>query len=148
MAEATDDYLYSFRLLRDFADYIALNVSSPNTPGLRELQEPDALSQLLRAIRDENQIGAKPILVKIAPDLSSTELEAIISTCEESERGGNHRHEYDARPFIDSAGARSSRRPERRSPARKINGTGAQHFRKIQNPRDRFRRNLRCRIRP
>ena len=40
MAEATDDYLYSFRLLRDFADYIALNVSSPNTPGLRELQEP------------------------------------------------------------------------------------------------------------
>src|SRR4029450_13781851 len=41
---ATDDYLYSFRLLRDFADYITLNVSSPNTPGLRELQEPAALS--------------------------------------------------------------------------------------------------------
>src|SRR3984893_7369086 len=48
---AADDYLYSFRLLRDFADYIALNVSSPNTPGLRELQEPAALSRLLHAIR-------------------------------------------------------------------------------------------------
>ena len=84
LTEATGDYLYSFRLLRDFADYIALNVSSPNTPGLRELQEPAALSQLLRAIRDENQISAKPILVKIAPDLSSAELEAIISTCEEN----------------------------------------------------------------
>jgi dihydroorotate dehydrogenase len=84
LAETTDDYLYSFRLLRDFADYIALNVSSPNTPGLRELQEPAALSQLLRAIRAENRIGAKPILVKISPDLSSTDLEAIISTCEEN----------------------------------------------------------------
>src|SRR5216110_1655195 len=44
LEEATDDYLFSFRLLREFADYIALNVSSPNTPGLRELQEPAALS--------------------------------------------------------------------------------------------------------
>src|SRR5213593_2355763 len=67
LEQATDDYLYSFRLLRDFADYITLNVSSPNTPGLRELQEPQALSQLLRAIRIDNQISARPILVKIAP---------------------------------------------------------------------------------
>src|SRR5438093_8013186 len=44
LERATDDYLYSFRLLRDFADYITLNVSSPNTPGLRELQEPRKLS--------------------------------------------------------------------------------------------------------
>jgi dihydroorotate dehydrogenase len=85
LTEATDDYLYSFRMLRDFADYIALNVSSPNTPGLRELQEPAALSQLLRAIRNDNQISARPILVKIAPDLSSTELEQIIAVCEQSE---------------------------------------------------------------
>src|SRR6266498_2203331 len=88
LSEATDDYLYSFRLLRDFADYIALNVSSPNTPGLRELQEPRALSQLLRAIRNDNQISARPILVKIAPDLSSTELEQIIAVCEQSEVAG------------------------------------------------------------
>src|SRR6266498_21972 len=88
LAEATDDYLYSFRLLRDFADYIALNVSSPNTPGLRELQQPVALSRLLRAIRNDNQISARPILVKIAPDLSSTELEQIIAVCEQSEVAG------------------------------------------------------------
>jgi dihydroorotate dehydrogenase len=88
LIEATEDYLYSFRILRDFADYIALNVSSPNTPGLRELQEPAALSQLLQAIRDDNQISARPILVKIAPDLSPTELEEIIAVCEESEVAG------------------------------------------------------------
>jgi dihydroorotate dehydrogenase len=87
LADATEDYLYSFRLLREFADYITLNVSSPNTPRLRQLQEPAALSQLLRAIRDENP-SAKPVLVKIAPDLSSTELEAIIATCEENKVAG------------------------------------------------------------
>jgi dihydroorotate dehydrogenase len=82
--DAKDDYLYSFQLLRHFADYIALNVSSPNTPGLRELQEPAALSRLLHAIRSENGTTGKPVLVKIAPDLSATELEAIIATCEEN----------------------------------------------------------------
>jgi dihydroorotate dehydrogenase len=90
LEDATDDYLYSFRLLRDFADYIALNVSSPNTPGLRELQESPALSELLRAIRGENsrRRGTKPVLVKIAPDLSSAELEQIIAVCEENDVAG------------------------------------------------------------
>src|SRR6266542_2058376 len=87
LTEATDDYLHSFRLLRGFADYVALNVSSPNTPGLRELQQPAALSRLLRAIRDENR-DAKPVLVKIAPDLSPTELEQIIATCEQNNVAG------------------------------------------------------------
>ena len=84
LEEAADDYLYSFRRLREFADYIALNVSSPNTPGLRELQEPAALSQLLRAIRDENRKNPKPVLVKIAPDLLSNELEELMETCEQN----------------------------------------------------------------
>ena len=88
LGEATDDYLYSFRLLREFADYIALNVSSPNTPGLRELQEAAALSRLIRAIRDENQKNPKPVLVKIAPDLSPAELEEIITTCEQNNVAG------------------------------------------------------------
>jgi len=90
LEEATQDYLYSFRLLREFADYITLNVSSPNTAGLRELQEPAALAKLLRAIRDENsgRHGTTPVLVKIAPDLSSTQLEAIIATCEQNEVAG------------------------------------------------------------
>ena len=81
---AADDYLYSFRLLRDFADYITLNVSSPNTPRLRELQEPAALSQLLHAIGGEPGPVAKPIVVKISPDLSPVELEAILAACEEN----------------------------------------------------------------
>jgi dihydroorotate dehydrogenase len=84
LERATDDYLYSFRLLRDFADYVTLNVSSPNTPGLRELQEPAALSQLLHAIGSEPGSVAKPVVVKISPDLSPVELEAVLATCEEN----------------------------------------------------------------
>ncbi|MDP9003497.1 MAG: quinone-dependent dihydroorotate dehydrogenase [Verrucomicrobiota bacterium] len=80
--EAADDYLFSFRLLREFADYVVLNVSSPNTPGLRTLQEQDALKSLLRVIQKENQTGSKPILVKIAPDLGIPELEQILATCQ------------------------------------------------------------------
>ena len=75
-------YLYSFHKLREFADYIVINVSSPNTPGLRALQGNDALAPLLRRLRDENQNDAKPILLKIAPDLSEDQLDAIIATCE------------------------------------------------------------------
>ena len=88
LEKATDDYLYSFRLLREFADYIALNVSSPNTPGLRDLQAAAALSQLLRAIGDENRKNTKPVLVKIAPDLSMSELGELVITCEENEIAG------------------------------------------------------------
>jgi dihydroorotate dehydrogenase len=84
LERAADDYLYSFRLLRDFADYITLNVSSPNTPGLRELQEPAALSRLLHAIKSEPGPVAKPLVVKISPDLSPVELEAVLAACEEN----------------------------------------------------------------
>jgi len=59
-----------------------INVSSPNTPGLRELQSPGALSELLAAIRATNLITPKPIVVKIAPDLIPGELEQIVSICE------------------------------------------------------------------
>lgn len=88
LEQATDDYLYSFRLLRDFADYIALNISSPNTPGLRELQQPQRLSELLRAIRSEPGAAAKPVLTKISPDLSPVELDAIVAVCEENAVAG------------------------------------------------------------
>src|SRR5437016_5641721 len=84
LERAADDYLYSFRLLRDFADYIALNVSSPNTPGLRELQEPQRLSELLHAIGSEPGPVAKPLVVKISPDLSPIALEAVLAACEEN----------------------------------------------------------------
>jgi dihydroorotate dehydrogenase len=83
--EAAADYLRSFRLLQPLADYIALNVSSPNTPGLRSLQEHSALVELLRTITTENARSSapKPILLKIAPDLSETEMREIIGACEE-----------------------------------------------------------------
>ena len=82
--EAVGDYLYSFRLLAPLADYVVLNVSSPNTPGLRALQEHDALQRLLHAVANENQSVGKPLLLKIAPDLSLDDLSQIIATAEES----------------------------------------------------------------
>jgi dihydroorotate dehydrogenase len=88
LEEAIDDYLCSFRLLRDFADYIALNVSSPNTPGLRELQEPQKLSALLRAIGNEAGATPKPLIVKISPDILPTELKPILAVCEEHHVAG------------------------------------------------------------
>ena len=84
LEEAAEDYLCSFRLLRDFADYITLNVSSPNTPGLRDLQEPEALSGLLHAIGNEPGAAMKPVLIKISPDLSPIELEGILNVCAEN----------------------------------------------------------------
>jgi dihydroorotate dehydrogenase len=82
---AAEDYLYSFQKLHRFADYIALNVSSPNTPGLRSLQAGTALSTLLRTIQAQNRTARKPLVVKIAPDLSADELEEIVMICEENE---------------------------------------------------------------
>src|SRR5213596_1965006 len=84
LEKATDDYLYSFRLLHDFADYITLNVSSPNTPGLRDLQEPTTLSALLHAIRNNSDATTKPVLIKISPDLSPSELKGILNVCGEN----------------------------------------------------------------
>ena len=84
LEKAAEDYLWSFRLLRDFADYITLNVSSPNTPALRDLQEPTALSGLLRAIGKEPGAATKPLLIKISPDLSPVQLEAILKVCAEN----------------------------------------------------------------
>ena len=84
LEKAAEDYLWSFRLLRDFADYITLNVSSPNTPALRDLQEPRALSGLLHAIGKEPGAATKPLLIKISPDLSPIELEGILKVCVEN----------------------------------------------------------------
>jgi dihydroorotate dehydrogenase len=76
---AVEDYLFSFRKLRAHADYIALNISSPNTPGLRELHAGERLDGLLRAINAER--GKLPLLVKIAPDLEPSALDEVISVC-------------------------------------------------------------------
>ncbi|BAB75971.1 quinone-dependent dihydroorotate dehydrogenase [Anabaena sp. FACHB-709] len=70
---AAEDYLNSFRLLKELGDYFVVNVSSPNTPGLRSLQDASMLSSILDVLQKENN-SHKPIFVKIAPDL---EWEAI-----------------------------------------------------------------------
>lgn len=77
--EAVENYLKSFELAHEVADYIAVNVSSPNTPNLRELQKAESLEDLLDALQQRNkELTAKPLLVKIAPDLSESEIEAIV----------------------------------------------------------------------
>ncbi|TVR49536.1 MAG: quinone-dependent dihydroorotate dehydrogenase, partial [Puniceicoccaceae bacterium] len=83
--EAVEDYLGSFRLLADAADYIAINVSSPNTPQLRQLQESDRLAELLGALGEENRgragrsgEAAVPLLLKIAPDLDFRAIGTIL----------------------------------------------------------------------
>src|SRR5207253_2424714 len=83
---AVEDYLFSFRKLRGQADYIALNVSSPNTPGLRELQGSQRLDELLRAIYAER--ANLPLLVEIAPDLEPPALDEIVSVCEANNISG------------------------------------------------------------
>lgn len=83
---ALDDYLISFRELVDTVDYFAVNVSSPNTPGLRALQDKEPLLQLLNALQTENrqQVSPKPILLKIAPDLTNEQLDDIIAIVQET----------------------------------------------------------------
>jgi len=83
VADAVPDYVASLRMLAPYADYIAINVSSPNTPGLRTLQEGDLLRDLLTSLtREASQIvhplGPVPIFVKIAPDLSDAQLDEVI----------------------------------------------------------------------
>lgn len=75
--QAVDDYLGSFRLLKALGDYFVVNVSSPNTPGLRNLQAASELEPILAALQAENQ-EQKPLLVKIAPDLDWPGLDAVL----------------------------------------------------------------------
>lgn len=77
LEEAAADYLGSFRLLQPFGDYFVVNVSSPNTPGLRSLQAAEQLELILAALQQENR-SEKPLLVKIAPDLDWAEIEAVL----------------------------------------------------------------------
>lgn len=80
--EAIENYLASFDLAHEVADYIAVNVSSPNTPNLRELQKAENLEELLSSLQQRNHaLNAKPLLVKIAPDLSESEIEQIVDIC-------------------------------------------------------------------
>ena len=79
LEKAAEDYASSFRLLRDDADFFVINVSSPNTPGLRQLQDRSALEEILAAICELKKPGNNPaILVKVAPDLTFEALDEIL----------------------------------------------------------------------
>lgn len=92
---APDDYRASFEHLYPFADYFVLNVSSPNTPGLRALQATNVLAPILRLLIDRNtalaqerNVSPKPILVKVAPDLDEQQLNEVVDLCLELNLAG------------------------------------------------------------
>jgi dihydroorotate dehydrogenase len=84
--DAVSDYLAAQRLLAPLADYLAVNISSPNTPGLRDLQAPRRLRKLLTALADAGErLGcARPIFVKLAPDLHPGDVEAVLAVMVET----------------------------------------------------------------
>lgn len=88
---ACDDYLYCFHTLFPFADYFVVNVSSPNTPDLRALQDKEPLTKLLQQLQEANARQApapKPILLKIAPDLNESQLDDIVEIAEKTHLSG------------------------------------------------------------
>ncbi len=89
LEEAEADYIASLDALYPYGDYFAVNVSSPNTPGLRELQERDRLDALMKALlgrlreraEEERRPAPKPLLVKVAPDLDGAALDDVLGVC-------------------------------------------------------------------
>jgi dihydroorotate dehydrogenase len=87
LATAAADYQQSFQLLRNLGDYFVVNVSSPNTPGLRSLQARDQLEPILSTLQQDNT-DCKPLFVKIAPDLDWDEIAAVVDLAREYELTG------------------------------------------------------------
>lgn len=88
--EATSDYEICFDALYDYVDYFVVNVSSPNTPNLRALQDKEPLTQLLQTLQNKNvkKLKEKPILLKIAPDLTDDQLLDIIDIVKQTKIAG------------------------------------------------------------
>jgi dihydroorotate dehydrogenase len=88
--DAWKDYVICFNELFDVVDYFVVNVSSPNTPGLRELQEKDALQKIIGALQNINygKQKRKPLLLKIAPDLTHEQLDDIVALAHETKLDG------------------------------------------------------------
>jgi dihydroorotate dehydrogenase len=87
---ALDDYAYCFEALYSYVDYFVVNVSSPNTPGLRELQEKEPLRKLLSYVKGLSlaKLKPKPVLLKIAPDLTISQLDDVIEILKETKTDG------------------------------------------------------------
>jgi dihydroorotate dehydrogenase len=117
LEKAAEDYAGSFQLLRPFADFFVVNVSSPNTPNLRQLQDKKALREILAALETINQpstnsgiaIPRRPILVKVAPDLAFEALDEIVALAHEMKLDGLvATNTTIARPAAQSAAARKT----------------------------------------
>lgn len=80
---AEENYVKTFQIVAPFADYVVVNVSSPNTPGLRNLQQADSLDNLLKALGRANSElpSPKPLLVKVSPDLDESDIKEIADVC-------------------------------------------------------------------
>lgn len=89
-SNAVKDYLICFEALHDYVDYFVVNVSSPNTPGLRELQEKSFLNELFYTLKNANQKRSKqkPILLKVAPDLTPEQIREIAEVVNENQLAG------------------------------------------------------------
>ena len=86
---ATSDYIKGVEALHDVVDYFVVNVSSPNTPNLRELQEKEPLKALLKEVKAKNEeLGSKPLMLKIAPDLTDGQLDDIVGIVNELKLSG------------------------------------------------------------
>jgi dihydroorotate dehydrogenase len=85
LAEAAEDYRYTYERVAEAGDYFVVNVSSPNTPGLRSLQSRDALESILGGLRD---VGAEPLLVKLSPDLADEAVEEALAVVDDLELDG------------------------------------------------------------
>jgi dihydroorotate dehydrogenase len=79
LEQAVSDYVSAARTLAPLADLVAINISSPNTPGLRSLQTPESSGQLVDAVRAAS--AGRPVLVKLAPELEGPELAAVVEAC-------------------------------------------------------------------
>jgi dihydroorotate dehydrogenase len=88
--QAGDDYVAAFNALADVVDYFVVNVSSPNTPGLRQLQDKEPLIKLLQQVQEVNQTRPtpRPLLLKIAPDLTDAQLDDILDIARETRLSG------------------------------------------------------------
>ncbi len=88
--DAIRDYEYCFKTLFDYADYFVVNVSSPNTPGLRALQDKDSLTSILNSLQDINlsKPKQKPILLKIAPDLTNEQIDDVVTVVQQTKIQG------------------------------------------------------------
>jgi len=88
LTEAGRDYVACFRRTRELADYFVVNVSSPNTPGLRDLQQGPFLDSILGPLREEDPDGKRPLLIKIAPDLAEAQIADVVNAVEKYRLAG------------------------------------------------------------